>query len=71
MKKNTLFYFILLAVFVFTSVYYIGVQHGRSGNELNVINEAVAASKDKPLISPTEARERDFYAPNSEDLAPD
>jgi ribonuclease Z len=71
MKKTTLFYFILLAVFVFTSVYYIGVQHGRSGNELNVINEAVAASKDKPLISPTEARERDFYAPNSEDLAPD
>jgi ribonuclease Z len=34
-----------------------------------LISSAVAA--DKPLVSPTEARERDFYAPNSETLAPD
>jgi hypothetical protein len=27
-------------------------------------------SQGEPLISPTEARERDFYAPNSETLAP-
>ncbi len=26
---------------------------------------------EEPLISPTEARDRDFYAPNSETLAPD
>src|SRR5210317_751118 len=37
------------------------------------ISSAVAAQVEKgePLISPTEARERDFYAPNSETLAPD
>ena len=33
------------------------------------IDEAQAAQE--PLISPTEARERDFYSPNSETLAPD
>jgi ribonuclease Z len=27
--------------------------------------------QDEPLVSPTEARERDFYAPNSETLGPD
>ena len=32
---------------------------------------ATAQEKNAPLISPTEARERDFYAPNSETLAPD
>ena len=32
---------------------------------------ATQAGQDKPLVSPTEARERDFYAPNSETLAPD
>jgi ribonuclease Z len=43
-------------------------------NEItSLFNQAVAAASDdsKPLISPTEARERDFYAPNSETLAPD
>ena len=33
--------------------------------------EAAKSGKDKPLVSPTEARERNFYAPNSENLAPD
>ncbi len=32
---------------------------------------ARAQEKEAPLISPTEAREREFYAPNSETLAPD
>ncbi len=33
---------------------------------------AAAAMKDSPTkISPVRARPRDFYAPNSEDLAPD
>jgi len=32
---------------------------------------ATQAGQDEPLVSPTEARERDFYAPNSETLAPD
>jgi ribonuclease Z len=30
-----------------------------------------AANQGEPLISPTKAREREFYAPNSEDLDPD
>ena len=33
--------------------------------------EVQASNKGEPLISPTEARERDFYAPNSETLKPD
>ena len=32
---------------------------------------AAQEGKDKPLISPVEPRDRDFYAPNSEKLAPD
>ena len=32
---------------------------------------AAQSGKGEPLVSPTEARERDFYAPNSETLAPD
>jgi hypothetical protein len=31
---------------------------------------ATQAGRDEPLISPTEAREREFYAPNSETLGP-
>jgi len=32
---------------------------------------AAASGKDEPMISPTEPREREFYAPNSEALLPD
>jgi ribonuclease Z len=40
--------------------------------ELTIISPVVAENtQGKQLISPTEARERDFYAPNSETLAPD
>ncbi|MGB5631641.1 MAG: hypothetical protein WBM86_02520 [Waterburya sp.] len=31
---------------------------------------AQGSDKGKPMISPVKARERDFYAPNSETLAP-
>jgi len=34
-------------------------------------NDAHAQNSQEPLVSPTEARERDFYAPNSETLRPD
>jgi len=35
------------------------------------ISTAIAQSdRGEPMISPTKARERDFYAPNSEDLDP-
>ncbi len=33
--------------------------------------QAQAQAQDEPMISPTEARDRDVYYPNSEDLAPD
>ena len=50
----------------------IGIVIGEALN-LNAEAEesAVSAKKGEPLISPTEARERNFYAPNSETLMPD
>ena len=37
-----------------------------------IISPAIAQdARGEPMISPTQARERDFYAPNSETLAPD
>jgi ribonuclease Z len=48
----------------------IGLVVSQSSNRL--VQEAKAGSADKePMISATKARERDFYAPNSEDLKPD
>ena len=40
---------------------------------ISLVSTAVAkdSGRGEPLISPTEARERNFYAPNSETLAPD
>ena len=42
-------------------------------HDQSFLGEAYAAEdkKGKLLISPTDARERDFYAPNSETLKPD
>ncbi len=60
----------LLVAVIMIAVYLFGLQHGRTGEELTITKEAVAADK-KPMVSKTKARERDFYAPNSEDLAPD
>ena len=43
-----------------------------ANSNVELISPVVAKShKAEPMISPTEARERDFYAPNSETLAPD
>jgi hypothetical protein len=53
----------------YTVVYVYGLHHGRAGNELSLVPAAVAA--EMPSISPVKARARDFYAPNTEDLAPD
>ncbi len=46
---------------------------GVSQTGINLIGSAEAQQSESqiPMISPTEARERDFYAPNSETLAPD
>jgi ribonuclease Z len=43
-----------------------------ANSDMAAISPAAAESaRGQPMISPTEARERDFYAPNSETLAPD
>ncbi|MGI9264410.1 MAG: guanitoxin biosynthesis MBL fold metallo-hydrolase GntH [Gammaproteobacteria bacterium] len=49
----------------------VGVYFSSYGPSL--ISPSIAQEPDRgePMISPTEARERDFYAPNSETLAPD
>jgi len=52
------------------ALYMFGQHNGRAGNETLLVKEAFAAEKES-MISPVKAREREFYAPNSEDLAPD
>ena len=58
-----------LAVMV-AVVYQWGVSNGQQGLSLGTIAKAFAA-ENTPNSSPVKARARDFYAPNSEDLAPD
>lgn len=50
--------------------YQLGHLDGSAGKESRLIGETIAAES-PPEISPVKARARDFYAPNSEDLAPD
>ena len=70
MKKIVLINYALLATVVISFVYLIGFKHGRSGDELTLTSEAIAANSE-PAVSPVDARPRDVYYPNSEDLAPD
>jgi len=51
-------------------VYEWGLSDGQRGQSLGVIAKATAA-EEPTNSSPVKARARDFYAPNSEDLAPD
>jgi ribonuclease Z len=51
-------------------LYQWGHIDGRQGKASKFIEESVAA-ENPSKISPVEARERDFYAPNSETLGPD
>ncbi len=53
-----------------TVAYQLGNADGYAGRTLQII-EASNAADERLEISPVKARERDFYAPNSEDLAPD
>jgi ribonuclease Z len=59
--------FVLL---ITVAIYTKGRHDGRTGQDMDLINQAVAA-EEKPALSPVKARARDFYAPNSEDLGPD
>jgi len=61
----------IVSVVIAGSMPYLwGNKDGSEGRQLNLISEAMAA-EGAPLVSSTKARERDFYAPNSETLAPD
>ena len=51
-------------------IYMGGHLDGREGRMLGFLDKSFAATK-PPEVSPTLARERDTYYPNSEDLAPD
>ena len=68
-KRLRISWVAFFSIFVI-SIYLIGVYHGQSGHEATLISEAKAA-KSEPEVSPTKARERDTYYPNSEDLHPD
>jgi len=56
-------------VFMAAVFYLWGHADGFVGKTSGLFAEAFAA--DHPTISPVKARDRDFYAPNTEDLAPD
>ena len=58
---------VLSLAFVVGLVYLWGLSDGRNGRELS----STAVAQSPPEVSPVKARARDFYAPNSEDLAPD
>jgi len=56
--------------FVSVMLYQWGHLDGRDGKMSGLIGESIAAES-PPKSSPVKASDRDFYAPNSEDLAPD
>ena len=62
--------FFLIAITVFGLVTGISLSHQKLIQLISPEN-ANASGNDKPLISPTEPRERDFYALNSEQLGAD
>jgi len=59
------------AIMVVAVVIYLwGHSDGREGRTAGLIGASFAATS-PPGVSPTKARDRDFYSPNSEDLRPD
>jgi len=60
---------------VIVLVFFLGISAGIYfvTHDQQLVATATAAENDsgEPLVSPTDAREREFYAPNSEALAPD
>jgi len=62
--------FVVSMSFVAVMLYQWGQLDGREGKVSGLIGESIAAES-SPKISPVKARAREFYAPNSEDLAPD
>jgi len=69
MNKNNLYLIGSLIIVLVTGIA-LGVFKDNIVQKIR-ITTADAAKQQKPMVSRTEARERDFYSPNSEDLAPD
>lgn len=69
MKNKKLKFTFMLSIVVGVTIGLTFANH-QLPSPISSANAAVA-SKGKPMISPTEARERLFYAPNSETLDPD
>jgi ribonuclease Z len=63
-KKLIVVFSVIVAA---TGIYLWGLTDGNNGKELS----STASAQAMPDLSPVKARARDFYAPNSEDLAPD
>jgi ribonuclease Z len=63
-KKLIVVFSVIIAA---TGIYLWGLTDGNNGKELS----SKASAQAMPDLSPVKARARDFYAPNSEDLAPD
>jgi ribonuclease Z len=63
-KKIIVVFSVIIAA---TGIYLWGLTDGNNGKELS----STASAQAMPDLSPVKARARDFYAPNSEDLAPD
>ena len=59
-----------LVTAVAIGAYMWGWEDGRNGDGPPLVSAAFAAQQDQ-LVSPTAARDRDTYFPNTEDLAPD
>ena len=68
-KIKSLLIFVSLTL-VTVVVYQWGHLDGRQGKTSGLIDESFAAEKSTE-VSPTHARDRDVYYPNSENLAPD
>ena len=66
-RRSTIAIVGLIAAAAMTGAYLMGRSDERAGRTSPLEGSAQAA----PRISPKKARDRDFYAPNSEDLEPD
>ena len=60
----------LLVIAFGVGLYMWGHKDGKTGNQLQLTNNAIAAETQEE-VSPVKARERDTYYPNSENLHPD
>ena len=62
----------VILTLAFVAVYQKGTNDGQTGNVISLIPNAEAKNaEEQPKLSPVEARPRDVYYPNSENLAPD